>query len=389
MRLIKTSIILFCFLALLSCKQEDQAGKSSSNLPNIVWIIAEDIGPHLGCYGEELVHTPTLDILAENGVMFTKAFACSGVDAPSKASLITGMYATAIGTQHMRQSRQADSLEGFPAYLAVPGSNIKAFPEYLKAAGYYTSNARKTDYQFGEPFTIWDDCGVNAHWRNRPESMPFFSCFTLESTYEFNVWPDTTKESYYEELSIDTTFLVPDLKIRPSLAKEYVTDPEAVILPPYYPDSPVVREDMARHLTNISRMDGQVKKLIDQLKKDGLLENTIIFFMSDNGDALPRSKRWIYDSGTRVPLIIYYPVSLEPVVRNDLVSLIDLAPTVLHMAGLKVPEYMHGKTIFETLEAEPRGHVFMGRDRIDKHYDMIRGARGERYQYIKNFVCLP
>lgn len=385
MRSIKYLLMLCCMLALMSCKQEKKNLNVTDNMPNIVWIIAEDIGPHLACYGEDLVHTPAIDLLAEEGVKFTNAFSCSGVGAPGRAALVTGMYPTAIGTHHSKQLLSTRPEQEYPGYNAVPDPYIKAFPEYLKAAGYYTTNARKTNYQFGEPFTIWDDCSIKAHWRNRPEGMPFFSCFTLETTSEINVWPDSTKQRYFEENLVDTTFLIADIKKRPALAKKYFTDPANVKLPPYYPDSPIIRSDIARQRTNISRMDGQVKKIIDQLKEDKLLKNTIIIFMSDNGDALPRSKRWIYDSGTRTPLIIYYPASLKPEVRSDLISFVDLAPTVMQMAGLEVPEHMQGKTIFEELEEDPNEYVFMGRDRIDNRYDMIRGVRSDRYQYIKNF----
>lgn len=381
----KYSLVLCSLCLLLSCTQQNDSEKKATSMPNFVWIIAEDISPHLGCYGEELVHTPAIDMLAENGVRFTNAYSCSGTGAPSRAAIFTGMYSTIIGTHHSKQERTGGPEPPHPSYVAVPEPYIKAFPEFLKAAGYYTSNSWKTNYQFDEPFTMWDDCSLGAHWRNRPEGMPFFSCFTFETTHELNVWPDSTKYRYFDEHNIDTVLLVPNMVRRPPLDGQYITEPSDIVLPPYYPDSEIIRADMARQLTNISRLDGQVQKLIDQLYEDGLLENTIIFFLSDNGNALPRAKRWIYDSGTRVPLIIYYPEAMDPEVREDLISLTDLAPTVLKMAGLHVPEHIHGKDIFSDLKQEPREYVMMGRDRIHSSYDMIRGVRGKRFQYIKNF----
>lgn len=354
--------------------------------PNIVWIMAEDICPRLSCYGDSLAHTPTIDRLANEGIVFTNAFTCAGVCAPSRVGIITGMYATSIGAQHMRQAKSLIEFEQVPQYNAVPPSWVKAFPEYLRKAGYYCTNARKTDYQFGTPFTIWDECNDNASWRTRPEKeMPFFSCFTFESTHEINVWTDADKLRFFKDNKVDTARLVKDVKKRPFLPEKYITDPKMVVVPPYYPDTKIVREDMARHYTNISRMDTQVGDVIRKLKEDNLLENTIIFFMGDNGDGLPRAKRWMYDTGIKVPLIIWCPSRFVQQRDTRLISLTDLAPTVLALAGVDIPEYMHGKDIFGELMENPHKYIFAGRDRMDDTYDMIRAIRSKEYKYIRNF----
>jgi arylsulfatase A-like enzyme len=381
----KIWLAILLFLTAGSCAKEKNASKDSSR-PNILWIMAEDLSQHLGCYGDSLVYSPHIDKIASEGIVYTKAFTCAGVCAPSRAGIITGMYSTTIGTQHMRQAAGVIELQGFPRYNAVPAPHIKAFPEYLRAAGYYTCNNRKTDYQFGEPFTIWDDCSKSAHWRKRPDGKPFFACFTFESSHEINVWPDEVKENFYRKKNINPHNLVYDVVNRPPLPNEGLVKPEEVTLPPYLPDTRTVREDYARLLTNVSRMDQQVGKLLNELEEDGLLETTIIFFMADHGDCFPRAKRWIYDSGTLTPLIIKNPTrNLETGFDSSLVSFTDLAPTVLKMAGVEPPAYMQGKDIFGELRENPHEYVFMGRDRMDNRYDMIRAVRSERYRYIKNY----
>ena len=292
--------------------------------PNILWISVEDMSPHLGAYGDRLARTPQLDRLAKASLRFTRVFSSAPVCAPSRAAIITGMYQNAIGAQHMRTTE--DRVPELPGpYLAVPPFYVKAFPEYLRAAGYYTTNRAKTDYQFGLPFTIWDEVGQGAHWRNRPDkTQPFFSVFNLEVTHESQTFPSSAARK----------------------GKPLVTPPDEIAVPPYYPDTPAIREELARMYDNIADMDAQVGELLRQLDADGLADNTIVFFWSDHGDGVPRAKRSLYDSGLRVPLMIRCPPALRCAgapqrgaaggqVRDDLVSLIDLAPTVLALAGLE------------------------------------------------------
>jgi N-sulfoglucosamine sulfohydrolase len=256
--------------------------------PNIVWISNEDMSPHLGVYGDRSARTPVLDRLARESVRYTRAFTTAPVCAPSRAAIITGMYQTSIGAQHMRTTE--DRVPELPGpYLAVPPFYVKAFPEYLRAGGYYTTNRAKTDYQFGVPFTIWDELGRNAHWRSRAnKEQPFFSVFNLEVTHESQIFPSSPARK----------------------GKRLVTDPTELEVPPYYPDTPAVREELARMYDNIADMDAQVGEILKQLEDDGLAENTIVFYWSDHGDGVPRAKRSLYDSGLRVPLMIRWPKAL-------------------------------------------------------------------------------
>lgn len=355
--------VFVLLLALLSTLPAwAQPGRAGTR-PNIVWLSAEDLSPRLGAYGDPLARTPNLDRLASQGTRFDRAFVSMPICAPSRSAIITGMYQNAIGTQHMRTSESG--AEGFPGpYEAVLPHYVKAFPEYLRAAGYYTTNNAKTDYQFGVPFTIWDASSNTAHWRNRPdESQPFFSVFNFMGTHESFVWPDHEHNQ----------------------GRALVTDPAAVEVPPYYPDTPAVRASLARHYDNVAEMDAWAGEILRQLEEDGLLENTIVFFWGDHGDGLPRMKRWLYDSGLRVPLIIRWPGQTEPgSVNDELVSLVDLAPLVLSMAGVDVPRHLHGRVILgPDREPEPP-YLFATRDRVDLVYDMVRSVRDRRFKYIRN-----
>ena len=338
--------------------------------PNIVWISNEDMSPHLGAYGDPLARTPVLDRFARESVRYARAFTTAPVCAPSRAAIITGMYQNAIGAQHMRTTE--DRVPELPGpYLAVPPFYVKAFPEYLRAAGYYTSNRAKTDYQFGEPFTIWDDVGADAHWRRRSDpKQPFFAVFNLMVTHESQIVPSSPARK----------------------GKPLVTDRSKIVVPPYYPDTPAVREELARMYDNIADMDSQVGEILGQLEADGLADNTIVFYWSDHGDGVPRSKRSLYDSGLRVPLMIRWPEmapGIAGTVNQQLVSMIDLAPTVLALAGVDIPAHLQGRVIVGP-KAVPTGNVpefvFAARDRMDIEYDMMRSARDRQFLYIRNFA---
>ena len=347
---------------------EAQPAAQASRRPNILWISNEDMSPRLGAYGDRLARTPTLDRLAKESIRFTHAFTTAPVCAPSRAAIITGMYQNAIGAQHMRTTEdRAPELPG--PYLAVPPFYVKAFPEYLRAAGYYTTNRAKTDYQFGVPFTIWDEIGANAHWRGRRDkTQPFFSVFNIELTHESQIFPTSPARK----------------------GKPLVTDPKEVPVPPYYPDTPAVREELARVYDNIADMDARVGELLKQLEEDGLAEDTIVFYWSDHGDGMPRSKRSLYDSGLRVPLMIRWPKSLAPAfkpgtVNDQLVSFIDLAPTVLAAAGVDIPAHLQGRVLVGPKAGAEPGFIFAARDRMDLEYDMMRAARDKQFLYIRNF----
>jgi N-sulfoglucosamine sulfohydrolase len=321
--------------------------------PNFVWIVADDMSHEIGAYGDPLARTPNLDRLAAEGTRYTNAFATAGVCAPSRAALITGMYATSIGAHHMR------SLDG--GYQPVPPPEVKTFTEHLRRAGYWTSSSGKTDYQFSgvldAPLTNWDE--PNGDWRGRAEGQPFFAHFTLLTTHESQLFGD------------------------PGATE---TDPGAVSVPAYYPDTPLVRRDFARHYDNVARLDEGVGAILASLEEEGLLEETVVFFFPDNGRGFPRDKRWIYDGGIHEPLIVRWPGRLAPdAVDAQLVSYVDLAPTVLALAGVPVPSYMQGR-VFLGPDAEPEpAYVFAAEDRHDEATDRIRAVRDARFKYIRNY----
>lgn len=326
-------------------------------LPNILWISCEDMSPDLGCYGSKYSHSPNIDRLATQGQRFTSVFSTYGVCAPSRSSIITGMYPASIGTQHMRSQ-------------GVPPPYVKCFPEYLRAAGYYCTNNVKTDYNFEAPPSAWDESSNRAHWRNRPKGSPFFSVFNIVTTHE-------------SQIRVDDDTFAGHLK---RFAGEFRHDPAKAQLPPYYPDTSVVRKDWARYFDLITSMDAQVGEYLKQLEEDQLANDTIVFFWSDHGRGLPRAKRWVYDSGIHVPLIVRWQGKLQPgSVSDRLVSLMDLGPTALSAAGVKPPGYMQGRAFLGDHEGAAREYVHAARDRMDETYDIIRGVRDKRFKYIRNF----
>jgi N-sulfoglucosamine sulfohydrolase len=337
---------------------------TQSTRPNILWISAEDLSPDLGCYGDSYSVTPNLDRLASEGVRYSNAFATAPVCAPSRSAIITGMYPTTIGSMHMRSK-------------AVPPAGVKAFTEYLRASGYYCTNNAKTDYNFEAPpsnrppATVWDDSSSTAHWRNRPErNTPFFAVFNLLVTHESQI--RVADEQYRQNVA----------RLKP----EEFHDPAKAKLPPYYPDTPLVRKDWARYYDNITAMDYLVADILKQLEQDGLAQNTIVFFWGDHGRGLPRGKRFVYDAGLRVPLIVRWPGQLRPGTLNDeLVSLFDLGPTALSLAGVQIPHHMQAQAFLGAQKKAPRQLAFAHRDRMDEAPDMIRSVMDKEYHYIRNF----
>ena len=330
--------------------------------PNILWISAEDISPDLGCYGDTYAHTPNIDRLASQGARYTNAFTVAGVCAPSRSGIITGMYPTSIGTHHMR-------------CRGVPPPYVRCFPEYLRAAGYYCTNNVKTDYNFDAPLTAWDDCSTTAHWRNRDPGQPFFAVFNHTVTHESQIRASAS------DFARNTRELRPGER----------HDPARATLPPYYPDTPVVRRDWANYYDLITALNYQVAKLLQQLEEDALAGDTVVFFWGDHGRGLPRGKRWLYDSGIRAPILIRWPGAIRPgMVEDRLVSFMDLGPTVLSIAGVPVPEHMQGRAFLGDQARTPRDYIFAARDRMDETYDIIRCARDRRYKYLRNYqACKP
>jgi arylsulfatase A-like enzyme len=328
---------------------------------NILCLVCEDISPYLGCYGDPVAKTPTLDQLAKEGIRYTQMHTPVGVSAPSRAALITGMYPTAIGANNMRNTGEGKFMPpGVHPYNVVLPEGVTCYTEFLRAAGYYCTNNSKTDYQFEAPLTAWDENGTKAHRRNRPAGMPFFSIINLGSTHESQVWARA------------------DHPLR--------VDPAKVPLPPYYPDDSIVRRDVARMYSNISEMDDEVQAILDELKAAGELENTIIIWYSDNGGPLPRGKREIYETGTRVPMIVRFPDGRRAgTVDENLHSFVDIPATLLSLAGLQPPAYMHGQAFLGAFEAAPRKYVFGGRNRMDEIVDKAGYARDNKFRYVRNY----
>ncbi len=331
--------------------------------PNILWISCEDMSPQMGCYGDPLAITPNLDRLSSQGVRFRHAYSIIGVCAPSRSGIITGVHPTSLGSHHMRCN------------AALP-AHIRCFPEYLREAGYYCTNNSKTDYNFPVPKGAWDESGNRAHWKNRPAGKPFFSVFNLTTTHESRILPRGAGHL------AQTRRLKPDER----------RDPARATVPPYYPDTPEVRRDLANVHETITQMDYQAGDLLAELEQAGLGGDTIVFFWSDHGVGLPRAKRWLYDSSTHVPLIVRIPEKHrsagqgKPGAASDqLVSLMDLGPTVLHLAGIPAPSHMHGQAFLGPNPPAPRSYVYGARDRMDERYDMVRAVFDGRFRYIRNF----
>lgn len=373
-KFLKTSAI--AMTGLLSRPQYDCFAKETSqkknNRSNILWISCEDMSPHLGCYGDKTVPTPNIDRLAREGVLYTHAFATTPVCGPSRHALITGMFPTSTYACHMRNHTRTSALKEIkdpatlkfattrPLYEAVPPPEVRCLTEYLRLAGYYCSNNSKEDYQFRTPVTAWDESSKQAHWRKCKPGQPFFSIFNFTVTHESGVFGKGRSPR--------------------------VVNPNDVPLPPYYPDTPVIRTDLAKHYDNILVLDKQVGQILDQLEEDDLLDKTIIFFFSDHGDGLPRGKRWVYDSGTHVPLIVRHPKQAGAGTKTDrLVCFADFGPTILSLAGVKVPDHVHGVPFLGSQEGASRQYVYFHRDRNGENRETIRAIRDKRYRYVRNY----
>lgn len=349
------------------------ANTARADRPNILWITAEDMSQTLGCYGDAYAITPNLDKLASESVLYTNGFATAPVCSPSRSCLINGTYSQSQGTQHMR------SAFPLPDYM-------RGFPSFLRDVGYYTTNNVKTDYNSGSWDAIikasWDDSSDTATWRNNPDkSRPFFSIFNLMTSHQSRtmVWP-------YEKFVAE---------VQSKLTSAEIHDPASAPVPPYYPDTPVVRRTIARFYDCVTAMDKEVGAILKQLEDDGLAEDTIVFFYSDHGSGMPRHKRALFDTGTKVAMMIrvpnkwkhLVPAAFTPGAKIDqLVSFVDFGPTVLSLAGVDIPEWMQGKPFLGPKASWPREFVYCHRDRVDEVSDMARSVRDKRYLYIRNYM---
>ncbi|MFN4258487.1 MAG: sulfatase-like hydrolase/transferase [Gemmataceae bacterium] len=343
---------------------EADDAKQAAGRPNILWITCEDMSANLGCYGDQYAISPQIDKLATQGVRYTQAFALAGVCAPSRSCLITGMYPSSLGSQYMRCQAKLPPL-------------VRCYSEYLRESGYYCTNNVKQDYNFAAPKSAWDESSTKAHWRNRSSGQPFFSIFNLTVTHESQI---RTPANVFAKQTA-------------RLTAEERRDPAKAPLPPYHPDTPLVRRDWANYYELITAMDKQVGDILAELEKDGLADDTIVFFYSDHGVGLPRGKRWVYDAGIHVPLIIRFPAKYQhlapgkPGTTTDrLVSFVDFGPTALSLAGVPIPKHMQGLPFLGKQAAAPRDYIYATRDRMDERYDHTRAVRDHRYKYIRNYM---
>lgn len=323
--------------------------------PNILWLTCEDTGPQLGCYGDSYAQTPNLDRLAAAGLRYRHCWSNAPVCAPARTAIISGVYPPSTGSEHMR------SLVAMPAWM-------KMYPQFLREQGYYCTNNSKEDYNLQKPPGVWDESSAKAHWKHRKPGQPFFAIFNFTVSHESQI------------------------RVRPHTLHH---DPAKVRIPAYHPDTPEVRHDWAQYYDKVTEMDAQAGERLRELEAAGLAEDTIIFFYGDHGSGMPRSKRWPYNSGLHVPLIVRIPEKYRHLAPKDyapggtsdrLVSFVDLAPTLLSLIGIKPPDWMQGRAFLGEHPAEPRRYVFGFRGRMDERYDLVRSVRNERFVYVRNYM---
>lgn len=350
------------YVVTFECLGGEPAERQAIARPNILWITCEDTSPNLGCYGDTSAVTPNLDRLAARGVRYSQAFAPTGVCATARSSLITGIYASSLGSQHMR------------CITTLP-EGIKPFTTHLRQAGYFCTNQSKQDYNFRTPDDAWDvGKGPKAHWRNRKPGQPFFAVFNYTDTHESRI-----------RSKIRNPVPLTDTERH---------DPNKTPPPAYLPDTPLIRKDWARYLDLVTMMDKrEIPKRLKELDEAGVAEDTIIFFFGDHGVGLPRAKQFVYDSGMQVPLLVYFPPKwrhLAPAtpgsVIDRLVSFVDFGPTVLSLAGVDIPGNMQGKPFLGPQATAPRKYIYGIRDRMDERYDMTRTVRDDHYKYHRNYM---
>lgn len=369
-------IFLACILAWpgLLFGPSGMARGAEKTRPNILWIVVDDMSPNFSCYGEKSIVTPQVDALAQNGVMFTRAYATAPVCSSFRSSLITGMYQNTIGAHHHRSGRGEHRVK-------LP-EGVRPIPLLLQEAGYYTCigsglpgfdhrglktakvQLGKTDYNFD-----WDAAMYHSHdWAGRKEGQPFFMQAQLHGG----------------KLRGDSAETCEELAARMDRDFGGRTDPEKAALPPHYPRDPVLLKDWAAYLDSARVTDWQVGELIKRLRDEGLLANTLVVFFTDHGVSHARGKQFLYDEGTRIPLVVSGPGVDRGEIRDDLVESIDIAALTLAAAGIELPERMEGQDILE-VNYQPKEAVFAARDRCGEAADRIRSVRSEEYLYIKNF----
>jgi arylsulfatase A-like enzyme len=349
------------------------AAGATPGRPNILWVTMEDTSPHfIGAYGNTSVHTPTLDRLAAEGVRFNSAFSTAPVCSPSRSAIITGVLADELGTG---QHRSACPIPGF----------IKGFPAYLRQAGYYASNNKKTDYNVADENGFvreaWDECSDQATWRKRKRpDQPFFSVFNLMGSHQSRTM--TNPYAWYRE------------NVWKQLPAQARTSPESIEVPPFYRDTPELRKHLCRVHNSLNLTDIHIGKILEDLKQDGLADDTIVFCFADHGEGIPRGKSSALGLGFQIPFFIYFPAKYRhlspwPVgqATDELISSSeDVAPTVLSLCGVEIPRYMTGRALLGDQRQPPRRYVWASRNRIDESPDVSRCATDGRYFYTRVFL---
>jgi len=370
-------LVISCF-SFVNCKQEKNTSIRKQQ-PNILWLVTEDMGAYIPPFGDETVHTPNLNRLAKEGVVYPNLYSTSGVCAPSRAAIATGMYPSSIGANHMRTTSYSE-VTGVPKYGAVPPAEVKMISELLRKQGYYCANNYKTDYQFEPPVTAWDESSPYAHWRNREKDQPFFAVFNFTETHESGLFEPygfrEIEQRHYR--AGDKTY---NWKNKgKSHAKNRMTEAETPVhiskdtkfkVPPYLVDNEVTQRDMWKLYNNIAEMDKQVG----------------IMFYGDHGGPLPREKRLIYDSGLNTPMIVRFPNKVNAGTKfNQLVSFVDFAPTLLSLTNEQPPAYMQGQAFLGKYKSKkPRNYIHAAADRFDGFTDAIRAVRDTQFKYIRNY----
>lgn len=343
------------FLVVMAAVAHERAsGGAAAERPNILWLTSEDHGPEMGCYGDSLARTPFVDDLASRGMVFDRAWSCAPVCAPARTAILTGLYTASSGGIHMR------SMVSLPAH-------IRPYPELLREAGYYCTNNNKEDYNVRTRTDLWDDSSGKAHWRNRPAGQPFFAVFNSTKSHESQI------------------------RTRPHDA---ITDPAAVRVPAYHPDTPEVRQDWAQYYDKVSEADADAGRRLKELDEAGLSAETIVFYYGDHGSGMPRSKRWPSNSGLHVPLVVYFPDKWRHLAPREyrpgggsprLVNFVDFAPTLCSIAGIEPPAWMQGDAFAGPNQVEPPQYLFGERGRMDERQDLVRSVTDGRYVYLRNY----
>ncbi len=372
----KSRIILLLYLVLVGCNGKKTKDQSTNTQPNILWIVGENFDLDLGCYGALNVSTPNLDALAEKGVRFTHVFSTSPVCAPSRSAFMTGMYQTSTDTHNMRSHREDN--------FRLP-DGIRPITHRLEDVGYFTSNIKtidgkvvgtgKLDLNFVNEGPIYQ----SESWEELKNNQPFFAQInTPEAEYDIYDRKSAEKER---------------VKWVGEDEHEKIATTDNVTPPPYYPDHEITRQEWARYLNSVSGMDKGVGIILEQLRKDGLADNTIVIFFADNGRLEARGIHWLWDSGIHVPMIIYWPKNFPAPpqyspggVNEEVISLLDITATTLSIAGIPKPEGMQSNIFFGENADSPRTYAISARDRIDETVNRIRSVREKRYHYIRNFI---